>query len=253
MLKNNYVIALIALSGSFILGSCSSIYMPNVPATPMFRQQGEGYLAGHINLKGNASGTAAVSLTDHVALLANASTVNHGRESNTHFRQWLAEGAVGYFTEIGKSKRQILEIYGGYGLGNSRELDQRASIRDYEVVGSRKMDFDKIFLQVNYSSTTKGRLNLFGGKRVLNYGTTIRVSRGAMTDFWLDDVQAAREENLFIEPVFFTRMELLRGLQLQYTTGFNIGVVNNSYLNAGNSIFTLGVAYNFGRSGNKKK
>lgn len=253
MLKNHYLVAFVALSVSFIFGSCSSIYMPNVPATPMFRHQGEGYLSGHVNLKGNASGTVAVSLTDHVALLGNASTVNHGRESNTHFRQWLAEGAVGYFTEIGKSKRQVLEIYGGYGLGNSRELDQRASIRDYEVVGSRKMDFDKIFLQVNYSSTTKGRLNLFGGKRVLNYGTAIRVSRVGMTDFWLDDVQADKEENLFIEPVFFTRMELLKGLQLQYTTGFNIGVVNNSYLKAGNSIFTLGVAYNFGRATGKKK
>lgn len=252
MLKVHYLLPILLLSVFSIVTSCSSIYMPNVPATPMFRNQGEGYVAGHINLKGNTSGTVAVSLTDHVAILGNASTVDHGRNSNNHFRQWLAEGAVGYFTEIGKSKRQVLEVYGGYGLGNSRDVDQRASVRGYDVVAYRKMDFDKIFLQVNYSSTTKGKLNLFGGKRELNYGTAIRVSRIGMTGFWIDGVDQDKEENLFIEPVFFTRMELVKGLQLQYTTGFNIGVVNNSYLEAGNSIFTLGIAYNFGKARSRR-
>lgn len=229
--------------------------MPNVPATPMFRNQGEGYLAGHVNLKGNVSGTAAVALTDHVAVIGSASTVNNGIKSNTHFRQWLVEGAVGYFTQVGKSKRQVLEVYGGYGIGNSRANDQRASIRDYDIVEFRKMDFDKIFLQVNYSSTTKRKLNLFGSKRELNYGTAIRASRLGMTNFWINGIESPEEENIFIEPVFFTRMELVNGLQAQYTTGFNIGVVNNSYLKAGNSIFTLGIVYNFGKlkKVNKKK
>lgn len=240
------------VSVGFIFMGCSSMYMPNVPATPMFRGQGEGYVSGHANLKGNISGTAAVAITDHVALIGNASTVNTGVNSNTHFRQWLAEGAVGYFTQVGKSKRQVLEVYGGYGIGNSRENDQRASIRDYDIVESRKMDIDKIFLQVNYSSTTKQKLNLFGRKRELNYGTAIRASRIGMTDFWINGDESAKEENIFIEPVFFTRMELTKGLQLQYTTGFNIGFVNNSYLKAGNSIFTLGIVYNFGKETKRK-
>lgn len=247
MFKTHYIIPVLILFVTLILAGCSSIYMPNVPATPMFRGQGEGYLSGHANLKGNISGTAGVALTNHIALIGNASTVNNGSKSNMHFRQWLAEGAVGYFTQIGKSKRQVLEIYGGYGVGNSRETDQRASIHGYDVVESRKMDFDKVFLQVNYSSTTKRKMNLFGAKRELNYGTAIRASRIGMTDFSINRVESAKEENIFIEPIFFTRMELVKGLQLQYTTGFNFGIVNNSYLKAGNSIFTLGIVYNFGK------
>lgn len=247
MFKTHHIIPALILFVPLIFFGCSSIYMPNVPATPMFRSQGEGYLSGHANLKGNISGTAGVSLTNHIALIGNASSVNNGSKSNTHFRQWLAEGAVGYFTQIGKSKRQVLEIYGGYGVGNSRETDQRASIHGFDVVESRKMDFDKVFLQVNYSSTTKRKLNLFGAKRELNYGTAIRASRIGMTGFSINGVESPKEENIFIEPVFFTRMELLKGLQLQYTTGFNIGFVNNSYLKAGNSIFTLGIVYNFGK------
>lgn len=236
-----------------VVFGCSSIYMPNVPATPMFKDQGEGYLSGHVNLKGNISGTAAVAITDHIAILGNASTVNHGKESNTYFRQWLAEGAVGYFTKIGKSKRQVLELYGGYGVGNTKDVDQRASVHGYEAVESREMDFDKVFVQVNYSSTTKRKLNLFGGKRELNYGTAIRLSRVGMKGFWIDGIKNSDEENVFVEPVFYTRMEIIKGLQLQYTTGFNIGFVNNSYLKAGNSIFTLGLAYNFGKNKKIKK
>lgn len=246
MSRQYYLILIAMFVVASFFSSCSSIYMPNVPATPMFKDKGEGYLAGHVNLKGNLSGTAAVSITDHVAILGNGSIVNNGSNSNEYFRQWLAEGAIGYFTTTGKSKRQVLEFYGGYGIGNSRDIDQRASVHGYEAVEAREMDFDKIFVQVNYSSTRKRKISLFGDKRELNYGTAIRLSRIGMRDFWVDGVTADKEENFFIEPVFFTRMELVKGLQLQYTTGFNIGLVNNSFLKAGNSIFTLGVTYNFG-------
>lgn len=247
-------IQFIFLSGAalvFLFSSCGSIYMPNVPATPMFKEQGEGYLAGHINTKGNISGTAGVALTSNVAVLGNASIVNYGAKSNEYFRQWLAEGAVGYYTKMGKEKRQVLELYGGYGVGNTRDFDQRAGIKGYEIVEAREMNFDKIFVQLNYSSTRKRKINLFGGKRELNYGTAIRLSRVGMREFWIDNVEAACEENFLIEPVFYTRMELFKGFQVQYTSGFNIGLIKNEYLKAGNSVFTLGVAYNFG--GKQKK
>lgn len=229
-----------------IMNSCSSIYMPNVPATPMFKNQGEGYLAAHVNLKGNVSGSAGIAVTDHVAVIANASTVNNGQNSNEYFKQWLTEGALGYYTKLGKYKLQVFEAYAGYGIGNSKELDQRATVIGFEPVESRIMNFNKIFVQVNYSSTRRKKIKLFGEKRTLNYGTAIRLSRLAMTDFTINAIQQQKEENLFIEPVFFTRMQLVKGLQLQYTTGFNVGLLNNDYLKAGNAVFTLGVTYNFG-------
>jgi len=227
------------------------MYMPNVPATPMFRTQGEVYVSGHINTKGNLSGSLGIAATDRVAIIANGSYVKNGVKSNEQFDQKIIEGGIGYFTKIGENKRQVLELYAGYGIGNTLNIDKRASTTGFEAVEIRDMNFDKIFIQLNYSATRKRKLNLFGNKRELNYGTAIRLSRIGTTDFTIDGIDVQPEENLFIEPVFFTRMELFNGFQLQYTTGFNIGMVDNEYLQAGNSVFTLGVSYNFVRKKNK--
>lgn len=221
--------------------------MPNVPATPMFKNAGEVYVGGHFNTKGNISTNLGVAVSDHIAVIANGSMVNTGSNSNDYFRQWLAEGGIGYFTTIGNDKRKILEMYAGYGVGNTKDYEQRASIYGYDLVEAREMNFDKIFLQVNYSSTRKKKINIFGDKKELNYGTAIRLSRVGMKDFWLDEASHPKEENYFIEPLFYTRMQLVNGLQVQYTNGFNIGLNSNEYLKAGNSVFTLGLVYTFGK------
>lgn len=144
-------------------------------------------------------------LQKNLAFIANGSFIENGNSihSNDLFKQQLVEGGIGYFTKVGKNKRQVLEVYAGYGIGKSHDEDRRASMTGMEPVDVRKMDFDKIFLQVNYSSTKKDKLNLFGKKRALSYGTAIRVSRIAMTDFTINDITATKEEALFIEPLFF--------------------------------------------------
>ena len=244
MLKKYLRFSGLALAALFFV-RCSSIYMPNVPATPMFREQGEAYAAAHVNVKGNISANAGLALTEHVAVLANGSYANvGGASSNDNFNQHLYEGAIGYFTKVGKEKRQVFEIYGGYGVGSSTDIDSRSTTTGMAPVEERIMNFDKIFVQVNYSSTRKRKLDLFGKKRNLNYGTAIRVSRVAMKDFTINGFAAPTEENLFIEPLFFTRLELNKGFQLQYTNGFNFGLIQNEYLKAGNAVFTLGVTYN---------
>jgi hypothetical protein len=235
------------LFSTVFMASCSSIYMPNVPATPMFKKSGEVYVGGHFNAKGNVSANLGAALTDNIAIIANGSNVNTGGSSNNYFRQWLAEGGLGYYTTMGNDKRQVFEMYAGYGLGNSKDFKQRASIYGYELVEAREMNFDKIFLQVNYSSTRKKKINIWGDKKELNYGTAIRLSRVAMKDFTLNEVASLIEDNYFIEPLFFTRMQLVNGLQVQYTNGFNIGLNSNEYLKAGNSVFTLGLVYTFGK------
>jgi len=237
---------LIFILATLLLQSCSSIYMPNVPATPMFKNAGEGYVSAHANLKGNVSATAGVAVSNHLAILANGSIIDNQR-SNPRFKQKLGEAALGYYTTMGTEKRQVLEFYGGYGLGRTMQTDVRASISGYDEIESRDMSFDKIFVQINYSSTRRNKIKLFGSQRELNYGTAIRVSRLQMTDFSINGLSSPLEENLFVEPIFFTRMELSKGFQLQYTTGFNIGIIDNTYLEAGNSVFTLGLTYNFGR------
>lgn len=242
--KMHYLAVVVVL---ILLSSCSSMYLPNVPATPMLRNQGEVFVAGHVNPKGQLSGSAAVAMTDHVAILGSGSFVDHGMKSNEHLKQWLAEGAIGYYTKVGQQKKRTFELYAGYGIGNSLQEDKRASTQGFEAVETREMDFNKIFLQVNYTSTRDRKINFLDKERELSYGTTIRINRIAMDSFQLNGADAAEEENFLIEPVFYTRLQLNKGLHLQYSSGFNIGFKNNEYLKAGNSILTLGLVYNFGR------
>ncbi|WP_257214109.1 hypothetical protein [Sphingobacterium sp. 1.A.5] len=226
--------------------SCSSVYLPNVPATPMFNNKGEAYIAAHVNTKGNVSGNLGVAVTDHVALIGNGSYLNY-KSDNNDFKQYLYEGGLGYYTVVGKAKRSVLEFYAGYGVGATTDVDKRASTTGSDPVETRDLDFNKIFVQANFSSTRKNKINLFGKKRTLNYGTAIRMSRVKMDRFELNGVSSQLEENLYIEPIFFTRLELNKGFQIQYTNGWNIGLMDNQYLKPGNAVFTLGLTYNFGR------
>lgn len=242
---------LFLLPVSALMASCSSMYLPNVPATPMFTDKGEAYVAGHSTIKGGLSANAGVALSNNIAFIANGFFMDQGgSQRNELFKQQHVEAGIGYFTKVGKNKKQVFEVYAGYGIGTSKEDDRRAGMQGMESEELREMDFDKIFLQVNYSSTKKSKLNLFGKKRTLNYGTAIRLSRVGMTDFKINGLAQQKEEALFVEPLFFTRMELNKHFQLQYTNGFNINMLDNEYLKAGNAVFTLGVTYNFG---SKKK
>lgn len=228
-----------------LLSSCSSMYMPNVPAAPMFKDAGEVYVSGNVNLRGNVSASGGVAISDHIGVIANGSYVDR-KDSPTDFAQKMGELGIGYFTTFGQRRNRILEVYAGYGMGVVNEVDTRTSTAGHAIVESRDMDFDKIFVQVNYSSTKREKIRLFGGDRALNYGTILRLSHVNMTDFKINQLDVHREQNVLIEPVFYTRMEIGRGWQIQYMTGMNFGLMNNEYLKAGHPISSLGILYKFG-------
>lgn len=236
---------IIAAVSSAILSSCSSVYMPNVPATPMFSKKGEFYAAAHTNWKGNLSGNFGVALGNHVAVIGNGSYIDY-EKGNTQFKQHLYEGGLGYFTTFGAKRDRILEFYGGYGVGSTREADTRATTVGMQPVEWRQLNFEKIFVQSNFSRRRE-RIKLFGREREFNYGTVVRASFVRSQDLMVNDIPVENEENLFIEPMFFTRMQLNKSFQLQYTNGFNIGVVDNQYLKPGNAVFTLGIIYKLSR------
>ena len=228
-----------------LVSACSSMYLPNVPATPMFTNAGQGFISGHMNPKGNISANTGVAITDNFAVIG-AGSYKDNKTPNNDFKQFLYEGGLGYFTHIGDSKRSILEFYVGYGIGSTKEIDKRASITGTNPVAIKEMDFNKIFAQANFSSKRKNKISVFGKKRNLTYGTAIRISRIKMDRFELNFAPGPKEENLFIEPIFFTKLNLNKNFQLQYSNGWNIGLMDNEYLTPGNAVFTLGINYNFG-------
>lgn len=229
-----------------LMSGCSSMYLPNVPATPMFTNAGQAFIAGHINPKGNISGNTGVSITDNFAVIAGGSYMDY-KTPNNDFKQFLYEGGAGYFTQFGESQRNVLEFYLGYGIGSTKEVEKRASITGANPVETKDMDFNKIFVQANFSSKRKNKISLFGKKRNLTYGTAIRISRVKMDRFELNYSPSPKEENLYIEPIFFTKLNLNNNFQVQYSNGWNIGLMDNNYLTPGNAVFTLGINYNFGK------
>ncbi|MGF1926205.1 MAG: hypothetical protein ACQUHE_18675, partial [Bacteroidia bacterium] len=153
-----------------------------------------------------------------------------------------------YFNTFGPDQNRILEIYGGFGSGKSERMFREFD-RDDQLLSSdnQRSKYDKKFIQVNYSSKKVDKLRLFGVDFGLNYGTALRMSFVKTNDFFRNDILQPNEDNIFFEPVFFTRMILSEEVQLQYTSGSNFGLKNRKFLNAGNSVFSVGVVVNLGR------
>ncbi|MBE9602583.1 hypothetical protein [Pedobacter sp. MC2016-24] len=235
----------IVLSAVFI-SSCSSVYMPNVPNTPMLSQQGEFSGGVHISPRFNTSINGAYAATDHIGVIFSGSYMNREKEAKD-YRHQLVEIGGGYFNTFGPDNNRIIEIYAGVGKGKTnrafREFD------DNDVLFSSDLEeitYRKSFIQVNYSSKKNSNLRLFGRDFSLNYGTALRISNVDMKTFMRNSIGQVREGNVFLEPIFFTRMRLSDAVQLQYTSSGNFGLHSRKYMSAGNSIFTVGAVVNIG-------
>jgi hypothetical protein len=230
---------------TIFISSCSSVYMPNVPNSPMLTKKNEVHASGHISLKGNVNINTAYAVSDHVGVLFNGSFINK-QKINKDFRQDLVEGGAGYFTTFGPENSRILEFYGGLGRGSTERIYRNTDKNGIITSDIQNINFNKLFFQVNYSSKEQKSLTLFSKKYPLNYGTIFRISHLTMTDFMRNNIAQPLEDNIFIEPVFFTRLKLNQNIQLQYTSGSNFGLKNRDFLTAGNSVFTLGIVVNVG-------
>ncbi|MES2652364.1 MAG: hypothetical protein V4663_11525 [Bacteroidota bacterium] len=230
-----------------VLTGCSSIYIPSVPNTPMLTTQGEIAAGAHMSLKGNFNFNSAYAVSNHFAVLANGASMSNERDKKDIKHKMLEFGA-GYFNTFGPDNNRILEIYGGFGSGKSERVFREFDKDDFLLsTDLQKSKYDKKFIQVNYSSKKKDNLRLFGVNFGLNYGTALRMSFVKTNDFYRNGVQQPNEDNIFLEPVFFTRMILSDEVQLQYTSGSNFGLKSCKFLNAGNSVFSIGAVINLGR------
>jgi hypothetical protein len=233
------------LSLALLASSCSSIYIPNVPNTPMLSSAGELSASGHVSLKGNVSFNSAYAVSDHFGVLLSGALININR-TKKDFRSSLLETGAGYFTTFGPNNDRILEIYTGLGRGSTERTYKERTDAGLLTADRQEVSFNKYFMQVNYSSKDKKNLKLFGRNFPLNYGTAVRVSYLNMSEFLRNDIIQPEEDNVFIEPVFYTRMALNKTVQLQYTSGSNFGLKNRKFLTAGSSVFTVGLVINVG-------
>lgn len=247
MLKPYKLVPLAALA---FLCSCSSVYMPNVPNTPMLSAKGEFSGGAHISLRGNGNFNGAYALSNHLGVLLSGAYMKNERKSKD-FEHKLIEAGAGYFDAFGPDNNRIIEVYAGIGSGNALRTYRTYDSGNLTATELQKVDYSKTFLQVNYSSKKKNNFHLFGNNYPLNYGTALRISHVSMDAFLINGIAQGKEDNIFLEPIFFTRMRLSDAVQLQYTSSGNFGLKNRKYMTAGNSIFSVGAVINVG--GLKKK
>ncbi|MDQ4139830.1 MAG: hypothetical protein M3142_04830 [Bacteroidota bacterium] len=231
------------VSYTWLLSGCSSVYMPNVPNTPMFTQKGEISAGGHATLKGNFSINGAYAVSDHFGVMMNGSRLNNHRKKED-FRHSLFEVGGGYFTSFGANKSRVLEAYAGIGRGSSDRTEKNTETEEVTTYNRISGNYDKYFLQVNFTSKRKKDLRLFGNSFPLNYGTALRMSYIDMYRHVRDGEIKPTEDNIFLEPIFYTRLAFSPAVQLQYTSGGNFGLKNRKALTAGYSVFSLGLVIN---------
>lgn len=221
------------------------MFMPSVPNVPMFTKKGELSAGGHATLKGNITFNTAYAVSDHFAVMLNGSMLSsERRKRDMRYNQLEAGG--GYFTTFGPQDNRVLEIYGGFGNGSSDRTDKKEDEKGLVTYDRHEANFNKYFVQVNFSSKRKKSLQLLGREFPLNYGTALRASYVNMYDYKLNNVAGQEEDNIFLEPIFYTRLTLTPSVQLQYTSGTNIGLRNRDTLTAAYSVFSLGFVINVG-------
>src|SRR5690606_12970752 len=118
------------------------------------------------------------------------------------FKQNLVEIGAGYFTTFGVKDDQVIEVYAGVGRGNTDKSKRDKQSDGTYIYDVQEINFNKSFLQVNYSTKKERSLRLFGNKYPLNYGTALRASYVNMNNFVRNDLKQAKEDNIFLEPIF---------------------------------------------------
>lgn len=194
----------------------------------MFGEAGE--FAGSVALSSGVDVQAAYSVSDHVALMANANAVikKEKPEGQEAFNRdhYFFEGGLGYFT---RTKTTRFELFGGYGMGEGHSYESyyffhTVPLND-EVV--TKGVYNRMFIQPSIGTNNKK----------FNIMFTARVSGVNFTKFSTTDDRATVKEfkpsgyEMFLEPSLTVRAHLagnLRGFaQLGVNRALNSDVVFN--------------------------
>ena len=220
------------------LTGCASLYFPPPPHTPLLTHQGEIYGAVSTNQHGNYAMQGAYGLTNHLGVAGTFSSLHRNKSTKTENIDF-GEVSLGYFTRL--SDKRVLEVYVGGGGGSTERIE-----RDNEQVTTKKLNgnLSKVFAQVNYARKKNNNLHFFKHDFPLTYGAALRMSYMQLNDFHINDQLAPGENNLFFEPITFTRVQLGGPVQLQLISGQIFGFRSNKYLKAANSVFQFGIVIN---------
>ena len=220
------------------LTGCASLYFPPPPHAPLLTHQGEAYGSISTNQHNNYALQGAYALTNHLGVAGTFSSLHRSKTRKTENLDF-GELSVGYFTRL--SDRRVLEVYVGAGGGATERIERNA-----EKLTTRTLDgsLSKVFAQVNYARKKKENLHFFNRDFPLTYGAALRMSYMQLNNFRIDGQAAPGENNVFFEPITFTRTQIAGPVQFQLISGQIFGFRNNKFLKAANSVFQVGIIIN---------
>ncbi|RSK32500.1 outer membrane beta-barrel protein [Hymenobacter metallilatus] len=229
-----------------LLAGCSSLYFPPPPQVPLLTQKGEWSGGLHTNFNQNTAAQGAYAVSDHLGVMGSVSFLHTDKKKRAEDHDF-GELGLGYYTRLRDNR--VLEVYGGYGLGHTKRVERTPA---EGITRTLEGSLDKYFLQVNYTSKDKKTYHVLGRDWPVTYGTALRASYVTLTNFRLDGQPHTPEDNVFLEPITYTRINLVGPLDFQLISGSNFGLRHRRYLKAANSVFQFGLVVNVGgQSGGK--
>src|SRR5262245_49433266 len=128
------------------LCSCAPAYISNSRNTPLFGEAGE--FAGSVVLASGVEAQLAVSLTDHVAVMAGGSAVFKKYTEPAYSKDYFFyEGGLGYF---GRSRAARYEVFAGYGMGQGNSYDSYYFFQTATEPVVALGKFQRFFLQPSF-------------------------------------------------------------------------------------------------------
>lgn len=206
----------LALMAGLALSSCAPAYISNTRNVPMFGEANE--FAGSVALSSGVDAQLAYSVSDHVAVMANANTVQKkiSPEGQPSFNRnhIFAEGGLGYFTRTRNSR---FELFAGYGAGSGTSYESYYFFHTQSNETITKAKYSRIFIQPSIGTNNK-KFNLI---------FTARVSMVGFSEFSTDDPAATPKiykptgYKVMLEPSITARVHLAGNVRGFFQLGVN--------------------------------
>ena len=124
------------IATTFTIFSCLPSYVPNTVNAPLFSNKGEIQAAIYTGSAG-IDPQLSYAISNHAGLLMNGSFADRTSESSDNFHKHnFVEIGGGYFSRFGN--RGVVEVYGGFGLGNLEGLNESGFPFDYTKVNTTR-------------------------------------------------------------------------------------------------------------------
>jgi len=193
----------------------------------MFAEANE--FAGSVAVSSGIDAQLAYSVSDHVAIMANANTVQQkltpeGKPSFSR-NHIFAEGGLGYFSRTKKSR---FELFAGYGVGSGTSYESYFFFHTQSQEVVTKASYNRIFIQPSLGTNNKKFNIIF----------TARVSMVGFQKFTTEDPIANPQMykptdgyKIMLEPALTARAHLAGNIRGFFQLGVNKAINENVYFN----------------------